>query len=512
MLAKQILAMNYIMPQTAALFDQLNNYGDQRYQSFQQGCNLDSLRQGAKDQYLKACVAKIQPDRKAMLKNGGAAPAAGGAAAATPPYLKDMTEAQIDSWAYAQAWEVCSNQYVSDTTILTMRKDMNEAFAKEVRRVENVTKAIVPLLCPYEKEGTEDMQEGCWAEMLIPQVRVCLEGSLECEGGENAYKITEPLLSMQRMFDAMRYIMDDAIIARRINPYLAELDKLDDNLVQRAGREAALSTSYGTLFRMEAGAAGMTDKTPFSNPTNVVPVNKSVRGFQLGYLNCKDPDIFLPVKALRDKIDIELKTGTKPVLNVLALSDYNAFVESMKLTDGDTTVLDNSKEAGKTMIDAVAAVMWSSMGCTANQSVPMFDANIMSSMSTQCSATDRYAFFTMAGYDVSMAATRDVYRYLNYRLKQTYSQLLTDARVPRPISSSVTTSPTINLELNNRLAAVVKDTMIPYVDAQLARLEEVQKSRGQFAQRVQQIYANKSGCVYGSVQGPKAPDRGSGRQ
>lgn len=44
LLARQILSLNYVMPQSAALFDQLNNYGNQRYQIFQNGCDLDSLK------------------------------------------------------------------------------------------------------------------------------------------------------------------------------------------------------------------------------------------------------------------------------------------------------------------------------------------------------------------------------------------------------------------------------------------------------------------------------------
>ncbi len=513
-LAKQILAMNYIMPQTAALFDQLNNYGDQRYQIFQQGCNLDSLRKSAKDQYLNACVAKIQPDRKKIIQTGGNP--SGSASQGSPPYLQGMSDEQINSWAYAQAWEICSNQYVSDTTAMAMRKEMNENFAKEVRRVENVTKAITPLLCPFNMDGQNEFSKGCWAELLIPQVRVCLDGAFECDSKEGAYTVTEPLLGMQRLFDAMRYVMDEQVMARRVSPYMAKLYvALPKDTVVQAGREAALSTAYGTLFRMSQGGQGVVSKTQFSSPANVEAVDVSTQAFQLGYLNCKDPDMFMPLRTLRDSVNKEVdrmttsKKPQKPELAEFKRANVTEFVQQMKLMDGDGNELDNSKQEGKMAIDALGSVMWASLGCSANQTVPLFDPNIVASMTTQCMAPDRYAFYSMAGHDVSLAATRDIYRFLNYRLKQVYSQLLVDARVPKTVVSgtsaggSGSTSPTINPELNNRLAVVVKETMIPYVENQLARLDEVQKSRGQFAQRVQQIYANKSGCMYGT--GPGAP-------
>lgn len=505
-MAKQILAMNYIMPQTAALFDQLNNYGDQRYQSFQQGCNLDSLRQNAKDQYLKECVAKIQPDRKALLESGGAPPGSPPPPAGSkPPYLKDMVDSQVDAWAYAQAWEICSNQYVSDTTLLDLRKKINTDFTKEIRRVENVTKAIAPLLCPFHQDNTDDLSEGCWEELLIPQVRVCLEGQFECSDAEGAYTVTEPLVGMQRLFDVMRYVLDEMVIARRVNPYTAELYRQNHNDVAQAGKLAALSTSYASLFRMTSGAAGVAKTTKFSEPINTKPVDKSAVAYQLGYLNCKDPDLFLSLKELRDQVDIKLNASgkTPPVLTELALSDVKDFVKTMKLRDGDGT----EYVASGPEIQGFANMTWVSLGCAANHTVPLFDPNIVASISTKCMPADRYAYFTMAGYDVSMAATRDIYRYLGYRLKQVYAQLLTDPRVPRIVSKTAPpVSTTVSVEINNRLAAAVKDSMIPYVEAQLARLDEVQKTRGQFAQRVQQIYVNKTGCVYNSAT-PAPPTR-----
>ncbi|RYG61632.1 MAG: hypothetical protein EON60_02690 [Alphaproteobacteria bacterium] len=478
-LAKQILAMNYIMPQTAALFDQLNNYGDQRYQSFQQGCNLDSLRQGAKDQYLKACVAKIQPDRKAMLKNGGAAPAAGGAAAATPPYLKDMTEAQIDSWAYAQAWEVCSNQYVSDTTILTMRKDMNETFAKDVRRVENVTLAIQPLLCP-DVSGTADT--GCWASYLIPQARVCQGDFLENGCSGTGYSINQPQVSMGRMFDTLRYLMDYTV-NQSVTPFNKQVESLNFLATERSGAASQVAYWLSTKLAQDDMKLG----TPNEKLTdyNIVKAHPSVQDFQYNYLNCRsaDNDMLKPVTQYATMLKAKVASDPSKSGITFTPPKYDKYKEIMTTLDLPGTTEQK---------DAMTSMALAALGCTANQTVPMFDANISAYMTSSCLPSDVDAYYTMAGYDVAHTATRDIYRYLNLRLKQVYTRLMTENTVPASVSS------TVSPELNRRLAAVVKESMIPYVEEQLARLDDVNKARGQFAQRVQQIYANKSGCVYGS--------------
>ena len=77
---------------------------------------------------------------------------------------------------------------------------------------------------------------------------------------------------------------------------------------------------------------------------------------------------------------------------------------------------------------------------------------------------------------------------------------MTEGIVQSPSSSVAgTTSPTISPELNNRLARVVKEVMIPEIESQIERLNDLTNTRGQFAQRVQQIYATKNGCIYGKA-------------
>ncbi len=485
LLSRQMLVMNYSMPQTAALFDQLNNFGNQRYQSFQQGCNLDSLKQDAKKQYLDACVTKLTPDRKTKitaLMTGDTAP----------------KEPLLSSMAYAQAWEICSNQYVSDTAAATMRKDMNTQFANQVRMVENVTNALTPLLCPVN--GTDTDTQGCWQTLLIPQVRLCLDSSLGCTDS-NGYKVNPPLLTMSRYFDTMRFIMDEIVIARHVIDLNQQLTKnnVDGSTQKLAASEATLSLSNATYQRLgSAGGASSTVLMGYPVNEKLVP-DLSVRDFQLNYLNCKDPDLTTPLKEYARKLTSRLsdrKSGAVTITPlILEADDYDKPLEKLGLTD-----------ASEEQIKALKSLSWASLGCTANQQIPMFDPNIMASLQNQCMPEDRYAYYAMAGNDVALTATRDVYRYLNQQLKQVYTRLLTESVVQKTetstsADSTVSSDPVISPELNARLARVVKEVMIPEIETQIERLNDLTVTRGEFAQRVQQIYATKSGCIYGNTLG-----------
>jgi hypothetical protein len=75
---------------------------------------------------------------------------------------------------------------------------------------------------------------------------------------------------------------------------------------------------------------------------------------------------------------------------------------------------------------------------------------------------------------------------------------MTEQLVPQAANATAGTAgttPTVSRELNARLATAVKEAMIPYVEGQLERIDELSRVRGQYAQRVQQIYATKSGCM-----------------
>lgn len=478
MLAKQLVSLNFVMPQTAALFDQLNNYGNQRYQIFQKSCNLDTLRQEAKNQYLKACVEKIKDDRAGIIKK---------ALNGTDVSKKDEF---INPAAYAQAFEVCENQYVSDTSLITMRNDTLKTFAEKIREVENVTKAISPLLC--DDSSKTKGKKTCWQGLLIPQARLCLEGSLGCTD-TSGYKVADPLLPMPRLFDTFRYIMDDVVVARRVNNLHRQITMagIQSSAITEAGEDAALVISAATWARstdggIEATVAGTPSFGYARKSTD--GVDETVEAFQLNYLACKDADILSSIKAYQTKLNYLTAVETdhsdsKFSIPELTATDYRTVIDRLGINDD---------EAEQTT--GLNSMAWVALGCTANQSIPIFDPNLFASLNTQCEQQDRYAFYSMASYDVSLQATQSVYRFLALRLKQVYAQLLTDATVP----GSDAKDPVISKEINARLAQVVKEAMIPQVEAQIERLNGLTQTRGAFAQRVQQIYTQKKGCMTSS--------------
>lgn len=484
-LARQLVTINYTMPQTAALFDQLNNFGAERYAAFQRGCNLDALKQDARKQYLDACVAKIMPARVTSLST------------ITTGDGKKIVEPQLSAMAYAQSWEVCSNQYVSDTAANTVRKEVNKAFAEKMRSVEDVNATIKPLLCTIDKDDTEG--SGCWISYLIPQVRVCYDAGQPkaCEG-DNAYGVKEPLVSMQRLFDIYRFALEDQLVSRRVIPLQQQIKNfgVDANMQHLAAGEAALLLSTATITRTSgSGTAGAVSRI------ELLP-DESVLDFQVNYLSCKNPDPLNPLLKFKDRLQKRMdKAKLKGGDGKLAALSLPVVAENTSLFDAmvkDQVKLPSTGATNDQDVLAFTKMLDVSFGCTLNQNVPMLDPNLTVSVN-QCTTPDQYAFYTMAGYDVSLAATRDVYRYVNLRLKQAYTTLLSQNRVPSPTTTTggttTATSPTLSPEINSRLATVVKESMIPYIESQIERLDEIDRTRGKFSQRVQQIYADRGGCI-----------------
>ena len=495
LLSKQLLTMNFIMPQTAALFDQLNNYGNQKYESFQKGCSVDALKQDAHKQYMAACMTKARLDKrvtdlKTALKSSNPQP----------------TEDAYQAMAYSQMWETCSNLYISDTTIVTDRKKSNLDFAKQTRAAENVNETIKSWLCTppagttANASGTASKTEGngCFPSLLIPQVRLCLDGTLPggCKDAAG-YGVKDAIMPMPRLFDIYRFILDDEVVGRRIQPLQEQIRNIGVpiEIQKKAAADAVLLMSTGTVARLKSG-----------NTLSASRVNQplpAVEDFQLNYLSCRNPSVMEPIQKYMEKLQAKLTeaeakspkgAATTLKLPVMDSAVYTSIVK-------DKVQLDKYDPAPTADdIAAFAQMLEVSLGCAANQTIPMFDPNLTVSFNAnKCALEDKQAFYTMAGYDLAMAATRDTYRFVNSRLKQVYTRLMTEQIVPTPSTSTANATPTVSPEINARLAAAVKESMIPYIEAQIERLDEMSRSRGQFAQRVERIYTMRSGCVTGNL-------------
>jgi hypothetical protein len=485
-LAKQLLTYNYSLPQTAALFDTLNNYGNAQYQSFVQGCKVNALQQDARQQYINQCVTEeLVTKQFDGLKKALQASAGGG----NSPM--QLTDPQIRQLAYAQAWELCSSMKASPTTpnptqsddsyLLAYQKS-NLNFMTLLQKSQDVNASIKDMLCTNYNGAAGDL---CWQAAFLPQVRVCVDKDMTgdkdkgCLDGEK-YGVRAPQVRSGPFFDTLRYIAANLYMKKSFNPYRI-------SIIAEVGQQSLKTAANQTvqLFdRTQDDVAGAGSEN--SRPDKTVGIatisNPAVLDFEHNYLGCNNHDALSIVREfdaiIRANRNANKGKAVKTSLTAIATTDIDAVVNRMDL----------GKDVKASDL-GLSYVAEAALGCAVNQHIPMFDPNIFVNLTAQCNNNDIESFYTMAGYDASLQATRDVYMYLNSRLKAIRTQLLASPQVPKAVSDSA-----ISPEVNKRLADAIQDVMIPYMEDQLARLDKLNETRSQFARRVQEIYTTKDGC------------------
>jgi hypothetical protein len=448
-LAKALLTMNYSLPQTAALFDTLNSYGNQRYDQFQRGCNLDALKQDAKQQYLQACVAEQVPLRTSIIGTQN------------PTVQEPMKSSQ----AYAQAWEICQMQYVSNTQALAQRINVATAFAKEIRGAEYANIAIRSMVCGVSDTTTN----GCWQELLLPQVKVCNDSTLEGGCNPDGYGVEEAPIRMLPLFDTLRLSVTEDISRKVVSKLVSQLNSQG---VDGASQIAAAET------------AAMNMTQPFK-----AAATHSLIDFEKNYLNCRSPDLIYPLKQFVTAINATAKPATAITAPALDSPPFQSNVNVLLSTVPSTADAGFTKDK-----DDFKNYVYSAIGCVTNQTIPMLDPMIIVQTNLQCTADDMDAFYALASYDVATTAIRETYEYLVDRLKSAQARLQIEDIRPETTGSDLGKIP--SKELNRRLATVIKDLMIPHLENQIRRLEQINAARGEFGSRIKQIYADKAGCVY----------------
>lgn len=469
-LAKQILTYNYSLPQTAALFDTLNTYGNARFQQFQKACNLDSLKQDAKNQFVRSCMSDtLIKARKDIIDKANKSTSGSSGAGASGVKKDKFTDDEVEAQAYAQAWEICNNQYVSDTTLVQLHKDVNKAFAESMRASEDVNAAIRPLLCDYN-----NTDQPCWPNLFLPQVRICNgdEFTDGCDdkkaGTAKGYGVKDPPITVVMYTDFMRFALED-FKKKVIEDFYQKVNNVDVPTQEKA----ATAASYKLMMGME---------------TYSLAGYANVAGLQQ-YMNCRSDDITSLLKTYGGEMSITPAT--------YEVNDYRTISDKMDFPK----TADKDKDAFPHLVHTV-------LGCTVNQVIPILDPKITFYLNNKCQKNDlgddRAAFYAIASYDVTVNAARDTYRYLEVRLKQVYGRLLNEggAGVSGTLPAAAGSTDTKALdspELRRRLASAVKEIMLPAVESQIERLNELNATRGQFAQRVQKIYKDRQGCVSGEV-------------
>ncbi len=479
-LARDLLTYNYSLPQTAALFEQLYTYGNQRYQQFQKACNLTALQQDARQQYINQCIPAVV----ATLTNDDVTVQTGGQTAGAPT---------VESLKAARAYDICLQQYNEKSR--EVLKQTSQSFAQAQAEAADVNKLVRKYMCPETLAGQQGGTGGtCWPNLLVPQVRLCTTENWSSACTEKGYGVTEAPLRLNTLHDALRTAVADGLVRKTVNPFR-------QNLI----------TAQVTNAMLELAATGSIARLGTTASSSIDPIVKS---FVAGIM-CQQTDINAPLDALskevqgmlsRDRNRDKQASGndmadvTALAITPFTLADYASVASKIQFP---ASPLIDTDKAGLGPLLEVAA------GCAANQQVPFLDPQLFMNVVNTCNEDSQRAYLAMSAFDVATAATRNIYEYVEGRLKFTLGQLESaDISVPlvtqaADANSGAAAQPGAqpaaplpqSVELRRRAAVVVGTVMLPAVQQQLKRLETLAASRGEFARRLEGLFKTKDGCL-----------------
>jgi hypothetical protein len=471
LLGKQLLTFNYSLPQTSALFAQLNTMGTERFSQFQRACNVTDLQQKAKNEYLKACLVAEIPRRAADLFDKISRQNAAIAASTPPPGLPDGAASprpqrielvEQKRMAYAQAVEVCNLQYSTENNML--RTTTNQSLIAEINNSEIVTNRLRPMLCPASAGLAAGSISPCWPLLLLPRVRVCAAEELGCGTG-GYYGVRTPVVEVQQVLDALLTVM-----LNNVQPNV--IDRFNQQLAQKGVEDAGQKIAADS-------AAQKLNSTP-SEPSPL-PAEKILVNFQRS-LNCPTREMLRPMTKYVEELNQVLRNySLAPItIGTVDAAAFSSVVSTMNLTAASGFTED---------VAQLPRALETALGCTINRAVPMFDPKVTYALN-QCTVPDRAAFYQVSAYLAAMQATRELYNFTLSQLRQVSFRLLNpedDSNFPGE-------------ELAERQHAAVREVMIPAMEDALKSLDEMAAAKGKFGQRVGDIYANPGGCVYGPSQ------------
>ena len=478
LLGKQLLTFNYSLPQTSALFAQLNTMGTERFAQFQRACNVTDLQQKAKNEYLKACLVAEIPRREADLVDkisrqnvaiAASPPPAGlpdGAASPSPQRIELEERRRM---AYAQAVEVCNLQYSTENNML--RTTTNRSLIAEINNSEIVTNRLRQMLCPASSVVTPPAAGStvaCWPLLLLPRVRVCAAEELGCGTG-GYYGVRTPVVEVQQVLDALLTVM-----LKNVQPNV--IDRFNQQLAERGVEDAGQKIAADS-------AAQKLNSTPSAPPPP--PAEKILANLQRS-LNCPTREMLRPMTKYVEELNQILRNYSSAPTGPLApitigtvdTTAFSSVVSTMNLTAASGFTED---------VNQLPRALETALGCTINRAVPMFDPQVTYALN-QCTVDDRAAFYQVSANLAAMQATRELYTFTLSQLRQVSFRLLNpedDSNFP-------------GKELAEKQHAAVREVMIPAMEDALKSLDEMAAAKGKFGQRVGEIYANRSGCVYGT--------------
>jgi hypothetical protein len=473
-LARQLLTYNYSMPQTAALFGQLNQFGADRFRNFQHGCALSTQQADARTQYVRECVQAVLQNNSIDLATLQPNSSTG---------APEATKAELRTRRTARAYDMCTQQYTENTR--TLLAQSQQTFAESQRVAQDINGMIKPLLCPaFNNTAGPAAPTTCWANLFLPQVRLCAEGNPDCAGTtNNGFGVRAAPLTASVYLDVQRVAIGKAFTEKTLAPFRQSLVSID-NATQKLAAQSAMRSLAAT--------------------TGTAATNQNLQAFQGGFLNCRVAEMTAGLKAFGDALTA-MQTSNNPNTpasnanqdNVQNLSitpfgtaDYTPLIQRLWNAPATTRPDRGNDDTDLNVQMAIAA------GCAINQDVPFLDPILTANLAS-CGADDQNAFYTMAAMDVATAATRNTLRYVAQQLNAALGQLEAGGAEPISFTSGSQVIPLRLTALQQQRAAVaVRTIMLPSLEQQLARLDELERRRGAFAQRVSKLYNEKTGCLF----------------
>ncbi len=480
-LAKQLLTYNFSMPQTAALFAQLNQFGNDRFNQFRQGCVLSAQQADARQQYVRSCMSTLA-ENDGAIPDSQLQPQTTGAAPITNPE-------ELQARRTARAFDLCTQQY--NATTRDLMRQSSETYAQSVRRAQDVNAMLRPLLCPANSGASAAGSGGnitpnraasgnaCWLNLFLPQVRLLAEG----------VKTTAPN-SLANNFGVNPAPLDTATLSDGLlSTYYQFQSEYFDPFLTSVRMMRNGNRSNVELAAKEASAL-IDDVVAVTNPP--------LRDFTFGYLNCKNPNISMPIeefgKTLVAKFggDQQGPTQDGQALGVqrgpFASTSFNPLAERMV---PNSSQLSTELQADRSDLGELLFV---ALGCTANQRITVFNPELTANLMS-CDGEEETAFYDMAGQDLALNASQSVLGHVKQRLTLVMGRLESgDVSALRALNTNEETfdSPVIR----ERLATAIRTIMLPHIEQQLERLDEIEGSRGEFGKRVNQLYNDRSGCLF----------------
>lgn len=472
-LARSLMVQNMTMPQTAALFGQLNTFGAERYQQFLASFPLGVEQREARDKFLQACLIEVRAELG---------------------YGADATAAAKNN---AQAAETCLQRYTARTRAIQTQNE--QTYSEFLRQAQDVNGMIAPLLCPPSGTTTVGAATACWPNLLLKQVRLCSTEKLDATGNPeycdpNAFGENPAPVPLQTLLDIMVTTVGHTYLVSITNPFLRQLAIVD-----------------GATLRNSAQRAKMEIPNQPS-PT----VTNSVAGFQTNYLQCANSNPMVGLRALGQVVYNDV-FGSRTDGGTSLPNGRNLDQErqaSLLLSDtglrpfqrATENLLTNYHGLPEEEVNRLEIIMSSAMhaavGCAINRDIPFLDPNTIITMRNSCSPDDLQSYFQLAAMDVANVAARNMLLYTKQQLEGALGRLEADDPTALRTTTTDTNGATTSVPFDSpavrlRLARAVRQIMLPQLESDLKRLDMIDDlaKKSTIRKVTQGIYKSSSGCL-----------------